>query len=132
MTPEQDEQYRQLAIDMVNDFGEPLFNLLLDAIGDHARLLNTAADGIWLGMRATIKGFPPELLQYLKKYSGTRRIQKFLLQVAPSYIAIAPIEHIEKAMDELYPILDRLAMIRNQTTLQLDKGEGESERKVTS
>lgn len=121
MTPELDKEYRQLALEIVDTFGQPLFDMFLKTLGSDVRLLDTAANGIWLGMRKQVMKFPPQLIQELKQYKGTNRIAKFLLRISPAFIMTAPIENIEKVMEELYPILDRLDGIRKRGELDAKK-----------
>ena len=112
MTPEQEAEYRKLAVEMLDAFGEPMFDFLLTSLGEHKRLLNIASDGIWTGMRHTVMKFPPELLSYLKKYRGVDRIEKFLLSIAPQFLMQAPIENIEQTLTALEPYLKRLEAIK--------------------
>lgn len=126
MTPEQEQQYRKLANELVARFGEPLMDALLQGLGKYVRLLNTAADGIWLAMAHEIRKFPKETLLYLKKFSGANRMKKLILLVAPDFIKSAPIEKVEEVVNELFPILDELNLIRHQMSLQLEEGGNNS------
>ena len=112
LSPEQEAEYRKLSLQMLDAFGDKLFDLLLNALGGYGRLLNTAADGIWLGMRHEVKKFPPELLMMLKPYSGTRRIQRFVLAIAPHFLMQAPIENVERTLSELQPFLQKMEEIK--------------------
>lgn len=105
---------QQIALDALRQFGRPIFTMFLSAMMQDARMLNQAADAVFLLMRGKMKDMPPELMAKMKSLRGFDRMVEYILYVAPAFIVAMPNEQLREGIEQIVPYCERVVKLTNE------------------
>lgn len=108
------DSYKQLAQEALSEHGGPILEAFLSMVKLDGRMLDQAADMIFMMMRNKMTSMPTELQRELGKLKGLKRIAAFIMMIAPHYIADMPEEKVREGVEKLLPYAERI--------IQLDGG----------